>query len=140
MGSTILAYPALVRVQREFNDTEIYLLIVKTNVESVELLNLFPKVNVLTIEEKRFSKFVRSFMLALIHIRELKIDTVIDVEWFSRFPAVCNYVFGLVNRVGYFQYTGEGMNKGNLLTHKVLYNSHQHMTLNCLALACSLKI
>lgn len=76
MGSTILAYPALVRVQR-YRNIFIYS---QTNVESVELLNLFPRVNVLTIEEKRFSKFVRSFMLALIHIRELKIGTVIDVE------------------------------------------------------------
>lgn len=139
MGSTILAYPALVRAQREFNGAEIYFLIFKKNVASVELLNLFPKTNILTIEEESLSKFVRSFILAIIHIRRLKIDTVIDMELFSRFTAICSYVFGSVNRVGFFQYTGEGLYRGNLLTHKVLYNSHQHMTLNYLALVYSLK-
>jgi ADP-heptose:LPS heptosyltransferase len=68
----------------------------------------------------------------------MNFDTVLDLELFSRFTAVFSYLTGATNRVGFHRHTGEGLFRGNFLTRRVNYNTHQHMALNFLALVGSL--
>ncbi len=139
MGSAILAYSALVRAGRMVDPGQVYFLIFDKNAPSVALLDLLPRENILTIREDSFTNFARSAWTTLRQIRRLGIDTVIDLELFSRFTALMSFATGATTRVGYDNWTSEGLFRGRLLTHRVLYNHHQHMALNFLALVLALE-
>ena len=133
MGSAILSYSALHQAQKQFDKAELFFLIFESNVESVKVLNI------ITIRNKTFSGFAVSSLAALRQTYKVKIDTVIDMELFSRFTTIFSYLTGASNRVGFHQYTGEGLFRGGFITHRVLYNPHQHISLNFLNLLFSLK-
>ena len=139
MGSAVLSYSALQQAQKQFRNVEQFFLIFESNVESIELLDVIPPENILTIRHKNFFEFTVTALAALRRIRALKIDTIIDMELFSRFTAIFSYVTGASNRVGFHQYTGEGLFRGGFVTHRVLYNPHQHISLNFLNLIFALK-
>jgi len=139
MGSAILSYSTLYQARKQFQDAEPFFLIFESNVGSLELLNLFPPKNILTIKDKNFFEFALTAFAALRRIRSLKIDTVIDMELFSRFSAIFSYLTGASNRVAFHQYTAEGLFRGGFMTHKVMYNPHQHISLNFMSLLFSLK-
>jgi ADP-heptose:LPS heptosyltransferase len=70
----------------------------------------------------------------LIVARAHRIDTVIDLELFSRFTALLTGLCGARRRVGYHIFHGEGLWRGFMLTRKVHYNPHIHITKNFLSL------
>lgn len=139
MGSAIIAYSSLVRLRGVFPNSELYFLVFKKNRESIELLNIIPKENIIEINESSFLSFSISTIKTICRLREIAIDTVIDLELFSRASALISYLSGAKNRVGFHNYTAEGLYRGSFLTHKVFYNPHQHMRENFLSLAMSLE-
>lgn len=139
MGSAILAHSAIVRARELAEPGQLYFLIFHKNAPSVALLELLPPDHILTIRDDSFPAFVRSTLAVLRQIRRLGIDTVIDLELFSRFTAIVSYLTGARIRVGFHNYTSEGLYRGSLLTHRVLYNHHQHMAFNFVALVEALE-
>ncbi len=139
MGSAIIAYSTLSRATQLFPAAELYFLVFRKNRESVDVLNVIPPGNVIVISDRNFISFALSAVAALFRIWRLKIDTTVDMELFSRCTALLSYLSGATNRVGYDQYTGEGLFRGTFLTHRVMYNNHQHMALNFLALLYALE-
>lgn len=140
MGSAILAYSSLMKAKELFREEDIYFLIFERNRESVDLLDVLPKENILVIKDKNFIQFAVSTLSALFKIRKLKIDTILDLELFSRFTAILSYLTGARNRVGFYNYQDEGLYRGDLLTRKVQYNYTQHIALNFLNLFFSLTV
>lgn len=138
MGSAIIAYSTLSKAKELFPNAELYFLVFRKNRESVDVLGIIPPERVIVVSDKSFVSFALSTISALFRMWRLKIDTSIDMELFSRCTALLSYLSGASNRVGYDQYTGEGLYRGNFLTHRVLYNPHQHMAINFLALLYSL--
>lgn len=67
-------------------------------------------------------------------MRKAGIDTVFDLELFSRFSSLLSSLCGASIRVGYGKYHEEGLYRGSFMTHRVFYNCHQHMAKNFLAL------
>lgn len=134
MGSAIIAYPALKKAIEKSGRDNVYFLIFEANRESVEILNALPPGNIITINSQNFLKFVASTIAALIRIRRLKISTCLDLELFSRCTALITYLSGARKRAGFHNYTEEGLYRGDLLTHPVIYNPAQHMAQNFLAL------
>ncbi len=139
MGSAILAHSALVQARELAGGEPPWFLIFKRNRESCEVLGILPRDHVLVIDDRSFPAFVRSAASTLWTLRTLGFDTVIDLELFSRFTALLTYLSGARNRVGFHRHTGEGLFRGNFLTHRVNYNPHQHMALNFLALVGALE-
>lgn len=138
MGSAIIAYSTLVKAKELFPGAELFFLVFRKNRESVDVLDVIPPENVIVIGEKNFFQFAFETLKALVRMRRLKIDTCVDMELFSRCTALLSYLSGARNRVGYDQYTGEGLYRGTFLTRRVMYNNHQHMALNFLALLYAL--
>lgn len=139
MGSTVLSYPTIKRAKEEFSDSQIYFFIFKKNKESVEVLNIFPKNHIWTLNSDSLFTLLWDVVLFMINSKKAKIDTVFDLELFSRFTAILSFLSGAKTRVGFFQYNGEGLYRGNLLTHRVSYNPYFHMSENFLAQLESLK-
>ncbi len=139
MGSAILAHSSLVKAKQIATGGELYFLIFETNVESVALLGIIPRQNILTTRDDSLAALLASTVVALRRIRRLGIDTAIDLELFSRFTALLTYFSGARTRVGFYNYTSEGLFRGNFLTHQVAYNHHQHMALNFMSLVLALE-
>jgi len=67
--------------------------------------------------------------MALRRLRDVGVDTVIDMEFFSRASAIFGYLSGATTRVGLHRFTGELPYRGDLLTHRVQYNPHLHISM-----------
>lgn len=138
MGSTIIADPAMRKAQQHY-DAELFFVIFQKNKPSLNLLNPIPEANIFTIRDHHLLAFLSDVFRFFAWSRRQKIDTSIDLELFSRATAILSYLSGAKNRVGYYRYNDEGLYRGELLTHRVQYNPHQHMAKNFIALVNALS-
>ena len=137
MGSAIIVDPAM-RKLKENIDGELYFVIFSKNKASLQLLGTVKEENIFTIDEDGLVGIASSTLRFVEWCREKKIDSVIDLELFSRFTALLTLMSGASNRVGFHAFHNEGLYRGDLLTHKVAYNAHQHIAKNFIALVDSL--
>ena len=132
MGSAILVDPAMRNAQAR--GAELYFLIFKSNRASLTLLNTVMPENIFTIDSSSLGGLIKDTLRFLWLARQHRIDTAIDLELFSRFTALLTGLSGARRRVGYHIYHGEGLWRGFMLTRKVHYNPHIHITKNFLSL------
>jgi ADP-heptose:LPS heptosyltransferase len=137
MGTTILADPAM-RKARERLGAELFFVIFANNVASLELLGTFPAQNIFTIRNKSLLHLAWDTVSFLVWTRRKNIDTVIDLELFSRFTALLTGLCGGDRRVGFYRFHNEGLYRGEMLTHRVAYNPHIHVAKNFIALVNAL--
>ncbi|MBW2107783.1 MAG: glycosyltransferase family 9 protein [Deltaproteobacteria bacterium] len=139
MGSVVLAYPAMQHVKDIYPDARLYFLIFERNRYPLDILKIIPASQVITIRMRSTFHFLWSTYQALKAIHRAGIDTVLDLELFSRFSALLSGLSGARRRVGYTPYFEEGLYRGGFITHPVYYNCHQHMAKNFLALVKALE-
>ena len=132
MGSAILVDPAMRNAQAR--GAELFFLIFKSNRASLTLLNTVKPENIFTIDSSSLRGLIKDTLKFLLVARKHRIDTVIDLELFSRFTALLTGLCGARRRVGYHIFHGEGLWRGFMLTRKVHYNPHIHITKNFLSL------
>ena len=132
MGSAILVDPAMRNAQAR--GAELFFLIFKSNRASLTLLNTVKPENIFTIDSSSLGSLIKDTLKFLMLARKHRIDTVIDLELFSRFTALLTGLCGARRRVGYHIFHGEGLWRGFMLTRKVHYNPHIHITKNFLSL------
>ncbi|HHD64649.1 MAG TPA: glycosyltransferase family 9 protein [Desulfobulbaceae bacterium] len=133
MGSTILADPALQKAKNELS-AELFFLIFHKNRGSLELTGTIPTANVCTLREHNIILLCIDTISFCLWVRRNKIDTVVDLELFSRFTALLTGVSGACRRVGFYSFHNEGLYRGELLTHRVAYNPHIHIAKNFIAM------
>ena len=139
MGSTILAYSSISYIKKKYPGAQLYFLIFKKNRESIDMLKIVPSENVITIRDKSFYAFAVDTLKAVWRMRREKLDVSFDLELFSRFSTIMNYLSGAKTRVGFHNFTAEGLYRGSLQTHDVMYNVYYHMSQNFMALVKSLE-
>jgi len=137
MGSAIIVDPAM-RKLKENIEGELFFVIFSKNKVSLQLLGTVKEENIYTIDESSILNLATSSFNFLKWCREKEIDSVIDLELFSRFTALLTASSGAVNRVGFHAFHNEGLYRGDFLTHKVAYNAHQHIAKNFIALVDAL--
>ncbi len=137
MGSTILVDPALRKAKRKL-DAELFFVIFAKNRASLDLIGTIAAENTFTIRESGLFVLLADTLRFLAWSRRQKIDTVVDLELFSRFTALLTGLCGARNRVGFYSFHNEGLYRGELLTHRVAYNPHIHIAKNFIALVNSL--
>ncbi len=133
MGSAILVDPAMRKMQTA-TSAELFFVIFKGNAASLRLLNTVPVANVFTIRENNLWNLAIDSLRFLVWSRKNKIDTVIDLELFSRYSALLTGLCGAVKRVGFHAFFNEGLYRGAMLTHRVAYNPTLHIAKNFIAL------
>ena len=137
MGSVILADPAIKKV-RDGLGANVYFAIFERNQKSLEILNTVPRENVFGIKSGPFWDLTKDCLRFLIWTRKNNIDTVIDLELFSRITALLSGMCGADRIVGYHSFHTEGLYRGDMITHKTAYNPHIHISKNFIALVNSL--
>ena len=138
MGSTILADPAMRKARQHF-DAELFFVIFRRNADSLAFLRTVPEANVYTIREDSLLTLAFDTLGFLLWTRRWGIDSVIDLELFSRFTALLTGLSGAKWRVGFYRFHNEGLYRGELLTHRVAYNPHLHIAKNFIALVNALS-
>lgn len=133
MGSTIIANPALEKAKRDLN-AEIFFLIFERNADSIRLMPTVPESNIVTIRETSLWALAADTLRFLLWVRKAKIDTVVDMELFSRYSGLLTGLSGARRRVGFHRFHSEGLYRGEMLTHRVTYNGHIHMAKNFIAM------
>ncbi|MFO1422654.1 MAG: glycosyltransferase family 9 protein [Candidatus Competibacteraceae bacterium] len=133
MGSAILADSAMKKM-RQAGNAELHFLIFKSNAASLRLLNTIPETHVFTIRADGLLNLAVDSLRFLVWARQRGIDTVIDLELFSRYSALLTGLSGATKRIGFHAFYNEGLYRGDLLTHRVAYNPHLHIAKNFIAL------
>jgi ADP-heptose:LPS heptosyltransferase len=137
-GSTVLAHDAIRRAVDKVGAKNVYFLLFEENRFILDLLHLVPHENVLTIRTKSPVEMVTSCLSRLAEIRRRRLDACIDMEFFARSTAALAWLTGARIRVGFHAFFGEGPYRGDLLTHRVIYNAHLHASRTFSSLAMAL--
>src|SRR5476651_1608303 len=137
MGSTVLATPAMRKAQQKLN-AELYFVSFRRVGGSLDLLGTVPRANVFTLRDDSLWHLALDTLAFLIWTRRKNIDTVIDLELFSRFTALLTGFSGADRRVGFHRIYNEGLYRGGMLSHRVAYNPHIHIAKNFIAMVDAL--
>ena len=129
-GSTVLAYHAIARAIEMVGRGNIYFLVFEENRFILDAMRIIPEANVITIGHKNIVDAGFCALHALKRIRDLGIDAAIDLEFFSRSSAALTFLSGAKARVGFHTFFGEGPYRGDLMTHRLLYNPYIHTSQN----------
>ncbi len=137
MGSAIIADPAM-RKLRDEAEADLFFVIFKNNAVSLSLLDTVPRENIFLVRDDNLMTFAMDVLRFLWWCRERRIDTVVDLELFSRATSILTALSGASNRVGFHRGYEEGLYRGSFLTHPVTYNCHIHVSKNFMSLVLAL--
>ena len=135
MGSLVLAYPMFELIGRKYPGASIHVLLLNQNKEVLELIDVVPPGNILTIRNASLIRMLLDSLCVLVKIRKSKIDTVIDCELFSRISSIYSFLSGAKIRTGFHPHTQEGLFRGEFIDRPVLYNPYHHISHQFITLA-----
>ncbi len=135
MGSIILSCPAVEKVKKLYPKAEIYYWTFNENAEIIYNLKLMPEKNIIKARSNNIFISILDLIKNILKIRKIGIDTVIDMELFTRASSILSYATGAPERIGFYRFWDEGLYRGQLYTHKVKYNPYQHIKNNFIFLA-----
>lgn len=138
MGSAVIADSAFKRAQKLFPEAKLYFLIFAKNSPSLDITGTIARDRTLTIRADNLFTLAIDTLRAIIAIRRLDLMATIDMEMFSRFSALLTAFSGAPAKVGFHVYYGEGLYRGDFLTHRVIFNPSQHVAKSFLALVHAL--
>lgn len=138
-GSTVLAAPAIRRATEWVGRDNVYFLVFEENRFVLDVMGLVPVENVFTVPTTSLLAMAVGAFRALRQVRRRQIDAAVDLEFFARFSAALTWLAGARWRAGMHAFFGEGPFRGDLLTHRVLYNPHIHTSAMFFTLVEALK-
>lgn len=139
MGCLILAKPMFDYIQERYPHASIYVMLFKKNKEFLEILNIVPTSNILTVDGDSIIRLLLDSIRVISKIHREMIDTVLDCELFTRISSIYSFLSGASIRVGFHPYTQEGLFRGNFISHPVLYNPYHHISQQFLTLAKAIE-
>ncbi|MDW8309779.1 MAG: glycosyltransferase family 9 protein [Verrucomicrobiales bacterium] len=138
-GSTVLAWAALRRAVEMVGRDHVYFLVLEENRFILDVLDVIPRQNVIPVAGKGVWGMARSALGAIRRVRRLQPDAAIDLEFFSRGSAALTFLSGASRRVGFHAFHGGGPYRGDLMTHRLIYNPHLHTCETFLSLVEALR-
>jgi ADP-heptose:LPS heptosyltransferase len=125
-GSTVLAYPAILRAIEMVGRENVYFVVFEDNRFILDVMEIIPDGNVITIATNNLFGLATGALRAVLQVRKIGIDAVVDMEFLTRFSAMLTFMTGAKSRVGFHTFFGDGPYRGDLMTHRLLYNPHLH--------------
>src|SRR6266498_3372667 len=125
-GSTVLAYPAILRAIEMVGRENVHFVVFEDNRFVLDAMEVIPVGNVITIATKNLFGLATGALRAVLQVRKIGIDAVVDMEFLTRFSAILTFTTGAKSRVGFHAFFGGGPYRGDLMTHRLLYNPHLH--------------
>jgi len=128
MGSLLLAWPMLKNSKKEYGNSSVFVLLFEQNREFLEIMNAVPSDNILTVNNVSLKRFLMDSLRVVIKMHQIKIDTVLDCELFSRISSIYSFLSGAKIRAGFHPHTQEGLFRGDFINRPVLYNPYHHIS------------
>jgi len=128
MGSLVLARPMFDRLREKYPECRLYALCFERNREFLEILNLVPSENILSVRGESIPGLAIDTLRLVSRLRKDKIDVVLDCELFSRISSIYAFLSGAGIRVGFHPHTQEGLYRGSFINRPVLYNPYLHIS------------
>jgi ADP-heptose:LPS heptosyltransferase len=128
-GATVLAQDAIRRATQAVGRDHLFFCVFESNRAILDVLDTLPSANIIAIRDRRLAWFAIDFLRAIWTVRSKHVDTVIDMEFFSRASAIFTFLTAAPIRVGLHRFTGELPYRGDLMTHRVQYLPHLHISL-----------
>lgn len=139
MGSVVLAQPMFSFLSERYPHARIYALLFQRNRECLELFDSVPSEDILTIRDDSFQALTGDVIRAILRMRAIGVDAVIDCELFSRISSILSFLSGAKLRVGFHPHTQEGLYRGSFINRPVLYNPYHHISTQFITLAYALN-
>ncbi len=139
MGSLVLAYPMFAWLRERYPAASIHMLMFAKNREALELMEVIPRENILTLDDGSAQRFVTDSARMITTLRRHRFDAVIDCELFTRISSIFAYLSNAPVRVGFHPQTQEGLYRGSFINRPVIYNPYRHLTLQLLTMAGAIE-
>src|SRR5438552_12666411 len=120
-GSTVLAYPAIRRAVEMVGRENVYFVVFEDNRFILDVMEIIPEENVITIPTNSPFGLALGALRAVLRIRKIRIDGVVDMEFLTRFSAMLTFPTGATSRVGCHTFFGDGTSVGVLMHHRLSY-------------------
>ena len=137
IGALVVAYPAIQEARKKYPNSRVCFITTTAGLQTLELMG-FEEEEILLMRMASLS----GMFLDLISIRKNfsgKRVSVIVLEPFTRISALISVWIGASQRIGCHRFKNEGSYIGNLLTHRLVYNSHLHASQTYFALSKALS-
>jgi ADP-heptose:LPS heptosyltransferase len=125
-GATVVAYPALNLAAEKVGRENLFFVVFTQNRFIVDLLEIVPPENVIAIRTDNAFQTLCDTVRAVLRMRREKIDATVDCEFFARSTAMLSYLSGARIRVGFHAFYGEASYRGDLMTHRIIFNATLH--------------
>lgn len=139
-GATVIADSALRTASNQVGRDNVFALVFAQNRFILDLLDVMPRENVITIRTTGAVTFALDTLAAIRRMRRERVEAAIDMEFFARSSAIMCYLSGARARVGFHSYAEEGSYRGDLMTHRLLYNPFLHASQIFQSLVDALKL
>jgi len=139
MGSIILSRLAIEKAKSIYPDAEFYFWTFRENREILELIGIIPEENIIAMRSRNFFVLFLDAIKNIREIRKLRIDSIVDMELFSRFSSILSYISGAANRIGFYG-KEKSVYRGQLHNRRVNYDSYEHISKNFLSLVDCLNV
>lgn len=127
-GASVLAYSSLKFAVEKYGKENVYFLVFSENRFILDQLDVLKAENIIEIKHDHIWSFFKGSFSAIFKFRRIGIDSCVDLEFFSRASAIFAFFMGASNRVGLFRFQGEQPYRGNLITHRLVYNPYLHVS------------
>jgi len=126
-GATVVAYSALKRAIEMVGAENVFFVVFAENRFIIDQLELIPRDNVIALRaDKGILALAMDICRALGRFWEEKVDTSVDFEYYARASAILSFMSGASRRVGFHSFAGEASYRGDLMTHRLVFNPFLH--------------
>src|SRR5206468_8448885 len=105
-GSTVLAYPAIRRAIEMVGRENVYFVVFEDNRFILDVMEIIPDGNVITIATQSLFALAAGALGAVLQVRKIGIDAVVDMEFLPRFSTILTFTTCAKSRVGFQTFFG----------------------------------
>jgi len=137
IGALVVAYPAIEEARKQFPKSRICFITASAGVQTLELMG-FEEDDIFMLETSSIQSLLKGLLKIRTHFKGESVSAVV-LEPFVRFSTLLSAWIGASKRIGCYRFLNEGVYLGNVLTHRLVYNSHLHASQTYFALAKALN-
>ncbi len=136
IGALVVAYPAIKETRKQHPKSRICFITAPAGVQTLELMG-FEKEDIFLLETSSIKSLLKGIVNIRSHFEGRRVSAIV-LEPFTRFSTLLTAWIGASKRIGCYRFLNEGLYLGNILTHRLVYNPHLHISQTYFALAKAL--
>lgn len=125
-GATVVAWSALRRATELVGRENVFFVVFDVNRFVLDQLEVIPPDNVIPLRTRGLLPLVADLLGAIWRFWREGIDAAVDFEFYARSSAILTFLSGASRRVGFHSFAGEASYRGDLMTHRLVFNPLQH--------------